>query len=82
MRLVRFFVFKQKHVCNLSISNKNYMIPAEDVFVPSALQIVRESELASPPNKRRKKLQKWVYAIFKRDHYNISIYNIHILKFL
>ncbi|RLU16743.1 hypothetical protein DMN91_010811 [Ooceraea biroi] len=32
---------------------------AEDMFVPSALQIVRESELASPPNKRRKKLQNW-----------------------
>jgi len=31
----------------------------DDIFVPSALQIVRESELASPPNKRRKKLQKY-----------------------
>ncbi|XP_011167004.2 extracellular sulfatase SULF-1 homolog isoform X2 [Solenopsis invicta] len=32
---------------------------AEDIFVPSALQIIRESELGSPPNKRRKKLQNW-----------------------
>lgn len=32
---------------------------AEDMFVPSALQIIRESELGSPPNKRRKKLQNW-----------------------
>jgi len=34
------------------------LILAEDMFVPSALQIIRESELGSPPNKRRKKLQK------------------------
>lgn len=33
-------------------------ISIEDMFVPSALQIIRESELGSPPNKRRKKLQK------------------------
>ncbi|KAL0104074.1 hypothetical protein PUN28_017043 [Cardiocondyla obscurior] len=32
---------------------------AEDIFVPSALQIIRESELGNLPNKRRKKLQNW-----------------------
>ncbi|XP_012225536.1 extracellular sulfatase SULF-1 homolog isoform X2 [Linepithema humile] len=32
---------------------------ADDTFVPSALQIIHESELGSPPNKRRKKLQNW-----------------------
>ena len=32
---------------------------AEDTFVPSALQIIRESELGNPPNaRRRKKLPK------------------------
>lgn len=34
------------------------LIFVEDMFVPSTLQIIRESELGSPPNKRRKKLQK------------------------
>ncbi|XP_018307285.1 extracellular sulfatase SULF-1 homolog isoform X1 [Mycetomoellerius zeteki] len=32
---------------------------AEDMFVPSALQIIRESELGNLSNKRRKKLQNW-----------------------
>lgn len=34
------------------------LLRTEDMFVPSTLQIIRESELSSPPNKRRKKLQK------------------------
>ncbi|KZC09586.1 PREDICTED: extracellular sulfatase SULF-1 homolog [Dufourea novaeangliae] len=39
------------------ISKRKYVNTFEDMFVPSALQIIRESELGSPPNKRRKKLQ-------------------------
>ncbi|XP_076685460.1 extracellular sulfatase Sulf1 isoform X2 [Andrena cerasifolii] len=39
------------------ISKRKYANTFEDMFVPSALQIIRESELGSPPNKRRKKLQ-------------------------
>ncbi|XP_046837755.1 extracellular sulfatase SULF-1 homolog isoform X2 [Vespa crabro] len=38
------------------ISKRKYSNTFEDLFVPSALQIIRESELGSPPNKRRKKL--------------------------
>ncbi|KYN11558.1 Extracellular sulfatase SULF-1 like protein [Trachymyrmex cornetzi] len=41
------------------ISKRKYNDAFEDMFVPSALQIIRESELGSPPNKRRKKLQNW-----------------------
>ncbi|XP_012529501.1 extracellular sulfatase SULF-1 homolog isoform X2 [Monomorium pharaonis] len=41
------------------ISKRKYSEPFEDIFVPSALQIIRESELNSPSNKRRKKLQNW-----------------------
>jgi len=43
----------------------------DDMFVPSALQIVRESELASPPNKRRKKLQK--YGILKHPNTTVLL---------
>ncbi|XP_017876689.1 extracellular sulfatase SULF-1 homolog [Ceratina calcarata] len=39
------------------ISKRKYANTFEDMFVPSTLQIIRESELNSPPNKRRKKLQ-------------------------
>ncbi|XP_012148899.1 extracellular sulfatase Sulf1 isoform X4 [Megachile rotundata] len=39
------------------ISKRKYANTFEDMFVPSTLQIIRESELGSPPNKRRKKLQ-------------------------
>ncbi|CAK9802273.1 Extracellular sulfatase SULF-1 homolog [Anthophora quadrimaculata] len=39
------------------ISKRKYANSFEDLFVPSTLQIIRESELGSPPNKRRKKLQ-------------------------
>ncbi|XP_017757871.1 PREDICTED: extracellular sulfatase SULF-1 homolog isoform X2 [Eufriesea mexicana] len=39
------------------ISKRKYANSFEDMFVPSTLQIIRESELSSPPNKRRKKLQ-------------------------
>ncbi|XP_031830711.2 extracellular sulfatase Sulf1 isoform X1 [Nomia melanderi] len=39
------------------ISKRKYANTFDDMFVPSALQIIRESELGSPPNKRRKKLQ-------------------------
>ncbi|XP_076176786.1 extracellular sulfatase Sulf1 [Ptiloglossa arizonensis] len=39
------------------ISKRKYVNTFEDMFVPPALQIIRESELGSPPNKRRKKLQ-------------------------
>jgi len=51
-------------------NNKNRMI-LDDMFVPSALQIVRESELASPPNKRRKKLQK--YDILKHPNTTVLL---------
>ncbi|KAL6267925.1 hypothetical protein P5V15_000993 [Pogonomyrmex californicus] len=40
------------------ISKRKYSDAFEDIFVPSALQIIRESELGNP-NKRRKKLQNW-----------------------
>ncbi|XP_025267537.1 extracellular sulfatase SULF-1 homolog isoform X2 [Camponotus floridanus] len=40
------------------ISKRKYS-DAFDIFVPSALQIIRESELGGPSNKRRKKLQNW-----------------------
>ncbi|XP_043519245.1 extracellular sulfatase SULF-1 homolog isoform X2 [Frieseomelitta varia] len=39
------------------ISKRKYANSFEDMFIPSTLQIIRESELSSPPNKRRKKLQ-------------------------
>ncbi|XP_034183565.2 extracellular sulfatase Sulf1 isoform X1 [Osmia lignaria lignaria] len=39
------------------ISKRKHANTFEDIFVPSTLQIIRESELGSPPNKRRKKLQ-------------------------
>ncbi|XP_076661782.1 extracellular sulfatase Sulf1 isoform X2 [Halictus rubicundus] len=39
------------------IAKRKYANTFDDMFVPSALQIIRESELGSPPNKRRKKLQ-------------------------
>ncbi|KAI4503426.1 hypothetical protein M0802_001648 [Mischocyttarus mexicanus] len=38
------------------ISKRKYSNTFEDLFVPSALQIIRESELGSPSNKKRKKL--------------------------
>ncbi|CAL1676474.1 unnamed protein product [Lasius platythorax] len=41
------------------ISKRKYSDAFEDIFVPSALQIIRESELGSPSNKRRKKLHNW-----------------------
>lgn len=41
------------------ISKRRYNDAFDDRFVPSTLQIIRESELGSPPNKRRKKLQNW-----------------------
>ncbi|KAL0104073.1 hypothetical protein PUN28_017043 [Cardiocondyla obscurior] len=41
------------------ISKRRYSDSFEDIFVPSALQIIRESELGNLPNKRRKKLQNW-----------------------
>lgn len=41
-----------------TLNTKSFILLAEDMFVPSALQIIRESELGSPSNKRRKKLQK------------------------
>lgn len=48
-----------RFVKNLFMLNtKNSIILAEDMFVPSALQIIRESELGNPSNRRRKKLQK------------------------
>ncbi|CAL7943227.1 unnamed protein product [Xylocopa violacea] len=39
------------------ISKRKYANPFEDIFVPSTLQIKRESELSSSSNKRRKKMQ-------------------------
>ncbi|XP_006613909.1 extracellular sulfatase SULF-1 homolog [Apis dorsata] len=39
------------------IAKRKFANTFEDIFVPSTLQIIRESELSSPPNKRRKKLQ-------------------------
>lgn len=39
------------------IAKRKFANTFEDMFVPSTLQIIRESELSSPPNKRRKKLQ-------------------------
>ncbi|XP_043519246.1 extracellular sulfatase SULF-1 homolog isoform X3 [Frieseomelitta varia] len=43
------------------ISKRKYANSFEDMFIPSTLQIIRESELSSPPNKRRKKLQNSVW---------------------
>ncbi|XP_003489072.1 extracellular sulfatase SULF-1 homolog isoform X1 [Bombus impatiens] len=43
------------------ISKRKYANSFEDMFIPSTLQIIRESELSSPPNKRRKKLQTSVW---------------------
>lgn len=53
-----FGTFFIKKCIYYTLNTKNLILLAEDTFVPSALQIIRESELGSPSNKRRKKLQK------------------------
>ncbi|XP_029158423.1 extracellular sulfatase SULF-1 homolog [Nylanderia fulva] len=40
-------------------AKRKYNDAFEDVFAPSTLQIIRESELGGPLNKRRKKLNNW-----------------------
>ncbi|KAK2578928.1 hypothetical protein KPH14_011134 [Odynerus spinipes] len=40
------------------VPKRKYTNTFEDLFVPSALQIIRESELGGPLNKRRKKLPR------------------------
>ncbi|XP_033207389.1 extracellular sulfatase SULF-1 homolog isoform X3 [Belonocnema kinseyi] len=56
----------QRHVTKRKYSNT-----FEDTFVPSALQIIRESELGNPPNARRRK--KWPNNHNSRQHFNIMI---------